>query len=162
MQPLRLVATSTASVYMNAVTVTLQLRRCWRLVSSVSHNRWRGLTTTVPAECCANLRAHVATMVPLGYNAHALGVLAARHPYLILGSPEASAAQFAMPREVFQPWSDELAQDLSRTVITQECLPALAKDADLPTATALAAASKRGLCSLVHKAMLAGPSHVLE
>ena len=108
------------------------------------------------------LRKHVATMAPLGFNARALGVLAARQPYAVLGSTDALAAQFTMLREVFQPWSDELAQDLSRTDIARECLPAVAHDAPPPTPTALAAASERGRCSLVHKAMLSGPSEVLR
>ena len=90
------------------------------------------------------LRQHVAAMAPLGFNARALGVLAAREPYAVLGSTDALAAQFAMLREVFQPCSDELAQDLSRTDITRECLPAVARDAPPPTPTALAAASERG------------------
>ena len=107
------------------------------------------------------LRKHVATMAPLGFNEHALGVLAARAPYAILGSTDALAAQFAMLRKVFQPWSDELVQDLSRTDITRECLPAVARDAPPPARTTLAAASERGHCSLVHKAMLAGPAEVL-
>ena len=120
------------------------------------------MITTKPGAFRFQLRAHVATMAPFGFNAHALGVLAARHPYLVLGSPDAMAAQYAMLREVFQPWSDELAQDLSRTAITRECLPAVARDAPPPTPSTLAAASKRGLCSLVHKAMLAGHTDLLR
>ena len=57
---------------------------------------------------------------------------------------------------------DGIAQDLSRTDVSRACLPAVAKDADPPTPAALAAASKRGMCSLVHKAMLAGPTDVLR
>ena len=119
------------------------------------------MITSEPVAFRTQLRAHVATMAPLGFNEHALGVLAARRPYTILGSPEALAAQYTMLRDVFQPWSDELAQDLRRTDITQECLPAVARDASPPAPTALLVASKRGPCSLVHKAMLAGPVPML-
>ena len=120
------------------------------------------MITSKPGAFRTQLRAHVATMAPFGFNAHALGVLAAREPYAVLGSTNALAAQFAMLREVFQPWGDELAQDLGKTAITQECLPAVARDAPPPTPSTLAAASKRGQCSLVHKAMLAGPVQVLK
>ena len=120
------------------------------------------MITSEPVAFRNQLRAHVATMAPIGFNEHALGVLAARKPYTILGSPEALAAQYTMLRDVFQPWSDELAQDLGRTDITQECLPAVARDASPPAPTALLVASKRGPCSLVHKAMLAGPVPVLQ
>ena len=120
------------------------------------------LITCDPPDFRANLCAHVATMSPLGFNAHALALLAARYPYTVLGSPDALAAHYTMLRNVFHPCGDGIAQDLSKTVISWECLPAVAKDADPPTSTALAAASKRGLCSLVHKAMLAGPIDMLR
>ena len=114
-----------------------------------------------PATFRLRLRKHVATMAPLGFNVRALGLLAEREPYLVLGSTDALAARFVMLRDAFQPWSDELAQDLSRTNITGECLPAVARNAPPPTLATLAAASERGRCSLVHKAMLAGPTSVL-
>ena len=120
------------------------------------------MITSEPVAFRIQLHAHVATMAPLGFNEHALGVLAARKPYTILGSPEALAAQYTMLREVFQPWSDELAQNLGRTDITQECLPAVARDASPPAPTALLVVAKRGPCSLVHKAMLAGPVSMLQ
>ena len=138
------------------------MQRYWRHFAKDASGRHAGMLFPKPGAFRTQLRAHVASMAKLGFNAHALGVLAAREPYAVLGSTNALAAQFAMPREVFQPGGDELAQDLGRTAITQECLPAVARDALPPTPAALAAASKRGLCSLVHKAMLAGPADVLK
>ena len=68
-------------------------------------------------------------MEPLGFNAHALGVLATRHLMLILGKPQALAERYAMLRDVFGSCADELADDISRTDITPKCLPAIAHDA---------------------------------
>ena len=86
------------------------------------------LCTREPEAFRANLHAHVTTMLPLGFNAHALGVLASRDLRLFLSTPQALAARFNMLREVFGPAADELAADIRRTGITPACLPAVAHD----------------------------------
>ena len=52
---------------------------------------------------------------PLGFRAHALGVLATRNISLLLGTPHALAAHFAMLRSFFHPWGrTSLAEDIRR------------------------------------------------
>lgn len=118
------------------------------------------LCSTDPIAFRDNLRAHVATMAPLGFNAYALGLLAARDIALFVGSPQALAAHFVMLRSFFYPWGDELADDVRLTNITSLCLPAVAQNAiraahEISTSTGIAQISR------LHKAMLAGPHATL-
>ena len=101
------VAACTASHCLNAGLAGVQLRRCWRNLS-ISAFANHGMITCDPPAFRANLGAHVAAMPSLGFNAHALAVLAARYPYAVLGSPDALAAHYAMLREVFHPWGTGL------------------------------------------------------
>ena len=118
------------------------------------------LCTREPEWFRDNLLAHVAVMGPLGFNAHALGVLVSRNPKRILTPPKALVARYTMLRGVFGPAADELARGtLSRTGITPACLPAVAHDA--PAAANLASASGSPI-SCLHKAILAGPKAVRE
>ena len=106
--------------------------------------------------------AHVATIVtPFAPGASdspiALGLLAVRDVSLLTGTTAALAAQYAMLRGFFQPWSDELVSDLqSNSGITQACLPAVPHDllAALPPAALEAAPVTR-----LHAAMLTGSAH---
>ena len=112
-----------------------------------------------PATFRFRVRAHVATMAPLGFNAHALGLLAVRDVSLLTGTTAALAAQYAMLRGFFQPWSDELVTDLhGRSGITPACLPAAPHDllATLPSAALEAAPITR-----LHAAMLSGQAREL-
>ena len=117
--------------------------------------------STDPTAFRANVRAHVATMAPHGFNAHALGVLAARVISLFLQSPQDLEKRFVMLREVFSPWGDELADDISRTGLTSECLPAVALGAADVTGDCTATPDHLAI-SRLHKLMLAGHSHALE
>ena len=109
-----------------------------------------------PAGFRSRLRAHVATMAPLGFNAHALGLLAVQDVSLLTGTTAALAAQYAMLRAFFQPWSDELVTDLhGGSGITQACLPAVPQD--LLAALPLAAPETAPVTRL-HAAMLSGSS----
>ena len=110
------------------------------------------------AEFRNKLRKHVVVMQPCGFNAHALGVLAARDISLFIASPEALADRFTMLRNIFRPWGDDLAPNVIRTEITQSCLPAVANDA-----TVDCFANENGLpISFLHKSMLAGHTGVLQ
>ena len=115
------------------------------------------LCTREPSAFRAHLHAHVATMEPLGFNAHALGVLASRHLRLLLAKPQALAERYAMLRDVFGSCADDLADDIRRTDITPECLPAIAHDA----CNASCGRSTGSAISCLHKAMLSGPDNML-
>ena len=111
-----------------------------------------------PEEFDNLLCAHVATMGPLGFNAHALGVMATRNLHLFLVAPQALEAHIAMLRDVFGPFADELADDIRRTDITPACLPAVAH-----TASNSSGADQSGQSiSCLHKACLAGPDNVMR
>ena len=100
-----------------------------------------------------HLCGHVAAMAPLGFSAHALGRVAERHLPAILGTPDALVEHFNMLRRFFAPWGDELVDDLNRTTISQDCLPAVVQDGLL-----VASVSDAVNCiSRLHKAALAGP-----
>ena len=116
---------------LEAVTVPTDLKRARSFTSRRTGKLASALAicTREPETFRANLRAHVDTMGPLGFNAHALGVLASRNLHLFLSTPQALAARFGMLREVFGPAADELAADIRRTGITPACLPAVAHDA---------------------------------
>ena len=107
----------------------------------------------------ANLHAHVTVMGGLGFNAHALGVLASRNPIRIMTAPDSLAARYTMLRGAFGPAADELYRGtLSRTGITPACLPAVAHD--MPDATERSKAGSAISC--LHKAILSGPSDVMR
>ena len=109
-----------------------------------------------PAGFRSRLRAHVATMTPLGFNAHALGLLAVQDVSLLTGTTVSLASQYVMLRAIFQPWSDELVTDLhGGSGITQACLPAVPHD--LLAALPLAAPETAPVTRL-HAAMLSGSS----
>ena len=105
----------------------------------------------------ANLLAHVDDVAQLGFNAHALGLLASRHLPTVMGTPQALADRFVMLRALFHPCGDELidADGLRRTNITAECLPAVIRATGSVTAESAS-------ISRLHKAMLAGPSLLLS
>ena len=111
-----------------------------------------------PVALRANLREHVATMKPLGFNAHALGRLASRSLPLLLAAPQALAAHYSMLRDVFGPCADELAKCLGATNIMSHCLPAVAHDA----VHAAAGADTKLAISYLHKAMLSGHVSILR
>ena len=114
--------------------------------------------TRDPASFRANLREHIATMKPLGFNAHALGKIASRVLRLLLGSPQSLAVHYAMLRDVFGPCADGLATSLRATNIKPECLPAVAPG-KLRT---VAGAALGKPISCLHKAMLSGPDVILR
>ena len=100
-------------------------------------------------------------MAPLGFNAHALGLLAKRSCHAIVGQPQALAAHVTMLRSHFHPWGDALADDISKTKITALCLPAVAPD----TMRVIKAGSELPVGSQVsqlHRAVLVGPSDLLR
>ena len=137
-----------------------------KLISTTSTVTNRGhqlaLCSYHPADFRANLREHVATMAPLGFNAHALGVLAARHLSLFLGTPQALAAQYTMLRSVFHPWSDELADSVGKSIITPACLPAVVPDSEAACAMRQYGPTPgKAPISQLHKAVLAGPVSLL-
>ena len=120
------------------------------------------LCCTDPVEFRANVLEHVAAMAPLGFNSHALGVLAVRRFSLFLGTPQALAAQYTMLRSFFQPYSDELANSVLRTVITPACLPAVAPDSDAARAMRQYGPTRgKAPISQLHKAVLSGPRLLL-
>ena len=94
----------------------------------------------------------------LGFNAHALGVLATRNLHLFLAAPQALEAHIAMLRDVFGPCADELADDIRHAGITSACLPAVAHDAS----TTSGAEESGQSISCLHKACLAGPIDVMQ
>ena len=119
------------------------------------------LCSTDPTAFRAKLQAHIDTMEPLGFNAHALGVMAARNLHLFLGSPQDLAARYVMLRKAFAPWGDELADSINRTAITSSCLPAVATSIADGNALSIkttqrSATSGPATISCLHKAMLAG------
>ena len=131
-----------------------------RQVSKQSHSATTQLTfcSRDPEQFRAHLQAHLAAMEPLGFNAHALGVLAARNPHIILAPPEALAARYKMLRGVFGAAADELVRGtLSHTGITPACLPAVAHD----TLDAAERAKAGSAISCLHKAILSGPNAVM-
>ena len=120
------------------------------------------LCSTDPTAFRAKLQAHIDTMEPLGFNAHALGVMAARNLHLFLGSPQDLAARYVMLRKAFAPWGDDLADSVERTKIPNTCLPAVATgigdgNARSIKTTQRSATSGPATISCLHKAMLAGP-----
>ena len=119
------------------------------------------LCSTDPTSFRTNVRAHIVTMAPHGFNAHALGVLASRAISLFLRSPQDLQKRFVMLREVFSPCGDELADDIDKMEITRECLPAVALGADDVTGD-YRATSDRLAISRLHKVMLSGPGVVLH
>ena len=117
--------------------------------------------STDPVVMRAKLRAHVEAMAPLGFNAHALGVLASRSLHLFLGSPQDLAARYVMLRKAFAPWGDQLADSINRTAITSSCLPAVATSIADGNALSIkttqrSAFSGSAPISCLHKAILAG------
>ena len=123
--------------------------------------------STDPVVMRAKLRAHVEAMAPLGFNAHALGVLAARSLHLLLGSPHDLAARYVMLRKAFAPWGDELADSVERTKISITCLPAVATgigdgNALSIEATQHSAPSGPASISCLHKAILSGPVELMR
>ena len=120
------------------------------------------LCSTDPTAFRAKLQAHIDTMEPLGFNAHALGVMAARNLHLFLGCPQVLAARYVMLRKAFALWGDELADSINRTKIPNTCLPAVAisiadGNARSIKTTQRSATSGPATISCLHKAMLAGP-----
>ena len=111
-----------------------------------------------PEEFDNLLCAHVATMGPLGFNAHALGVMATHNLHLFMAAPQALAAHVAMLRDVFGPCADELADDIRHTNITPACLPAVAHDA--PNSSGADQSGQSISC--LHKACLAGSDNVMR
>ena len=110
------------------------------------------------ASFSARVRGHVDAMVPLGFNAHALGRVAERHLPTILGTSEALVEHVKMLRRFFAPWGDELVDDLRRTTIPAVCLPAVVQKGALDVS--VPAAPQADTCiSRLHKAALAGPAH---
>ena len=103
----------------------------------------------------ANLQAHVTTMAPLGFNVHALRLLAGRDVTSLMGPPEALQARMRELRAFFHPWGDELAHGLAHTGITHACLPAVAQDQQPGLSARLA--TGQAAVSQLHKAVLAGP-----
>ena len=119
------------------------------------------LCSTDPTAFRVNVRAHVDIMERHGFNAHALGVLASRVISLFLDPPQELADRFVMLRRFFAPWGNELADDLSRTKIASECLPAVALWALDATGDCSATLDQLAI-SRLHKLMLSGPVCVLE
>ena len=114
--------------------------------------------TREPVLWRAQLRELIANMAPLGFNAHALGLMAMHNLHLFLAAPQALAAHVAMLRDVFGPCADELADDIRHTDITPACLPAVAHDV---TTTPKSHQTNRSI-SCLHKACLAGPKHAMR
>ena len=140
------------------VQVSRALKRLHQSVprpSSAKH-QLGDVRTWLPDTLRAHLREHIATMKPLGFNAHALGCLASRSLRLLLGSPQALEAHYSMLRDVFGPCADDLATSLRATNIKSDCLPAVAHDA-----VYAAAADSTLAISCLHKAMLSGPYSIL-
>ena len=111
-----------------------------------------------PQRFRSRLLEHVAIMEPLGFNAHALGVMAACNLHLFLAAPQALKAQYNMLRDVFGSCADEPDDDIRHTDITPACLPATAHDVSITTnvhQTSL-------VISCLHKACLAGPINVMQ
>ena len=131
-------------------------------IASTDVGHQLALCSADPADFRANVREHVAAMEPLGFNSHALGVLAVRRLFLFLGTPQALAAQYAMLRSFFHPCSDELAVSVARAIITPACLPAVAPDSEAARAVPQRGpASGMAPISQLHKAVLAGPDSLL-
>ena len=111
-----------------------------------------------PQSFRSHMLEHVAIMKPLGFNAHALGVMASRNLHLFLAAPRALEAQYNMLRDVFGSCADELADDISHTGILPACLPAVAHDVTITPSV-----DQTNLpISCLHKACLAGPTNVMR
>ena len=108
------------------------VRRCCASSLATSGPRRLGFLSSCTASTRrrfrANLQAHVTTMAPLGFNVHALRLLADRDVISLIGPPEALEARIRELRAFFHPWGDELAHGLAHTRITHACLPAVAQD----------------------------------
>ena len=149
------------------VTAPESFHKCWLYVqisrglktyitatNSAGHKL--ALCTRDPTLFRANLHAQVTTMGPLGFTAHALGLLASRSLEVFLQESQALEARYTMLREVFGPCADEIADDIRYTDITPACLPAIAHDG--LDASKQAASTSGHAISYLHKAILSGPA----
>ena len=136
------------------VTQAIQLH----ITSSDSPAAKLALCLREPVTFRARLREHVVVMKPLGFNAHALGLIAVRNLHVLLASPQDLAAHIAMLRDVLGPRADELADVGGQTGITAACLPAV-----MPFARSASTASEAELSiSRLHKACLFGTTAVMQ
>ena len=143
-------------------TVLQVLRAFNRLLCHAKTNdsMQRELFCTQPDRFLERLNLLVTTMAPRGFTAAALGVLAARDAKLLFRDPDWLAVQFEMLRAFFAPYSDAPAAVRMMTRGLQASLPAVMPRAKQTLDKRFAAGQQMDL-SCVHRAMLAGPHHVL-
>ena len=144
-------------------TVVQVLRAFKRLLCSTNANEsmQRDLFCASPQHFLERLNMLVTTMAPRGFTAAALGVLAARDVLVLLRDPDWLAVQFEMLRAFFAPYSDAPATVTTMTRGLRASLPAVMPSAKQTLDKRFAAGQQMDLSS-VHRAMLAGPHHVLE
>ena len=121
----------------------------------------RKLFCAQPDRFLDHINMLVTTMAPRGFTAAALGVLAARDVCVLFRDPDWLAVQFEMLRAFFAPYSDAPATVRMMTRGLQASLPAVMPRAEQTFDRRCAAGQPVDLSS-VHRAMLAGPSLVLE
>ena len=137
------------------------LRAVNTMFSGVSFNDdlMRKLFCADPRLFRTHLQAHVKTMAPHGFLPAALGALAARDFRLLLREPDWLAVQFEMLRTFFAPHGDAPAVIMRMTKSLRACLPAMVQHGPLDTKPVTA---RKNAMSCLHKAFLAGPTHVLS